>query len=88
MFKADSMGSTAMEIAEWRRDHQSEWSMTSMMDLDPDPGAYFAAFKHWIDTLRAASITSAYGVERNGARTAAKLTENDLQQRVPGSFPQ
>ena len=30
-------GKTAQQLAEWRRDHQSEWAIESSMSLDPDP---------------------------------------------------
>ena len=56
-------GKTAMELAEWRRDSQSEWSLENQMDPDPDPEAFFTAFKAWIDEIRAAHRARSRSVE-------------------------
>ena len=101
--KAILEGTTATELAEWRRDYQSEWSIDSSMNPDPDPEAYFAAFKDWIDSLRAAFAAaeslkkaeihgkaSTTTEERSGKTVLVERdreTNKDLRQRVPGSFP-
>ena len=100
--KAISEGKTAMELAEWRRDCQSEWSIDCSMKLDPDPEAYFTAFKDWIGSLRAAFVAgllkkmevsakaSAENEERGGIGMTVnhgREASNHLQQRIPGSFP-
>ena len=89
-----SEGTTAMELAEWRRDHQAEWSVDTSMDPDPDPEAYFNAFKDWIDSLRAAFVAESLRKTESGSKSGEETimeqnaeTKNDLRQRVPGSFP-
>ena len=70
-------GKTAMELAEWRRDSQSEWSLDSQMDLDPDPQAYFAAFKAWLDASRAPPVErSSNIVEISGEMSGGTSVED------------
>ena len=95
-------GKTALELAEWRRDHQSAWSLDSSMDPDQDPQAYFTAFNAWIDSIRAMNMARSANTmkangetstgDRNGLGTGINselniVAEEGLQQRVPGSFP-
>ena len=44
---------TAMEIAEWRRDYNAEWSKMHLHSPDVDPQAWFAAFEDLIDSIQA-----------------------------------
>ena len=101
-FKTSSLGKTAIELAEWRRDYQTEWALDTQMNLDPDPQAYFVAFESFIESIRAAHIA------KTGNRTrhdTDALTQNippsgdginsgesmdagyELRLRIPGSFP-
>ena len=96
-------GTTAMELAAWRRDRQSEWSLSSSMDLDPDPQAYFTAFEAWIDDIRATNPVRSsdavevdgktFGGDGEGMETSTgseqiAVADYVLRQRVPGSFPE
>ena len=97
-FQKNSHGNTAMELAEWRRDYQSDWALDSQMDLDPDPEAYFAAFKSWIESIRAAYIAKMSNSAELHAESSGRyvLSSGDdidseadhrLRLRIPGSYP-
>ena len=53
-FERSKSGKTALELAEWRRDHQSEWAIVNSEPLDLDSQAWFAAFKSFHEFIQAA----------------------------------
>ena len=92
-------GKTALELAEWRRDHQSEWSLASATPLDPDPQAWFAAFETFLDFVKSAhdaKLANDRGSRAEGSSSmpdsqsnTGESTSVDLQicPRLPGAFP-
>ena len=69
-YEKSNIGKTAMELAEWRRDHQADWALDSQMDLDVDPQAYFEAFKSWIESIRAAHLAKTDDTSNNNAEAS------------------
>ena len=90
-FEKSSNGKTAIELAMWRRDHQSDWALDGQMDLDPDPQAYFVAFQSWIESIRATHIAKTVrSAENNAIQRIPMSEESDLginTLRIPGSYP-
>ena len=93
MYQETRPGLTAMEVAEWRRDHQSDWALECCMDLDTDPLAWFAAFDSWIKWIRAAQLSKmATGLTETVSEDCVILegtagTSQEVQLRLPGSYP-
>ena len=101
-YQQDKVGKTALELARWRRDCQSEWAEDSIMQLDPDPEAWYAAFESWIKSIKAAydakrsnhkvaiSGTASQGIP---AITEESCSDQDMNMNleiwpsVPGSYP-
>ena len=97
-FENSISGTTAMELAAWRRDFQSDWSFDNQMDPDPDPQAWFAAFEAWIEGIKAQKKTSAHHIDEanderahrdgQGVNLESKLgVEEEMLQSVPGKYP-
>ena len=93
-------GKTPMEIAEWRRDHQLEWSCDCATTPDSDPQAWFAAFEAFIQSIIAAkALENGIGLGPGAEAAVPELSNNpfgddakmsmDFQNpfRVPGSYP-
>ena len=54
-------GKTAIEIAEWRRDYNGEWSTVHTQPVDQDPEAWFTAFLSFVDSVRASEVVERFG---------------------------
>ena len=87
-----------MELAEWRKNHHSDWALECSMKSDPDPLAWFAAFESWIKWVRATHLSKmaantgtfalgapVVGEEINLGEGAD--TSQEVQLRLPGSYP-
>ena len=74
-----------MELAAWRRDHQSEWSLETRMNLDGDPQAWSTAFKSWIDGIKATHVEDVVGT--TSSKQENTETNHKMMQRIPGAFP-
>ena len=101
-YETSSPGKTAIELAEWRRDYQTEWALDSQSNLDPDPQAYFVAFESFIESIRAAHIAKTNHRTRHdtdaftqnippsgdGINSGESMDAGyELRPRIPGSFP-
>ncbi|MCJ1360366.1 MAG: hypothetical protein MMC33_010371 [Icmadophila ericetorum] len=52
---------TAMELAKWRRDNNTEWALYSATTLGKDPQNWFAAFKDLVENIRASQMADGCG---------------------------
>ena len=85
-------GKTARELAQWRRDCQSEWSLECATPLDSDPQAWFAAFEALIESINAARrMNTQSSHDASGATTISTSIDSGNPQihlRLPGTYPQ
>ena len=91
----DEYGRTAMQIAQWRRDFNAEWSIWYSLPEDKDPLEWFRAFKDLLDSIRAADIAKHYtdfaalinsDVEWDSGEDTKQQTQENWMS-LPGSFP-
>ena len=68
-----------MELAEWRRDHQIEWSRECVTVLDPDPEAWFAAFKAWIGFIKTARDAKTWDDSKDDVVIAANTSSDYIE---------
>ena len=61
IYEKSPHGKTAMDLAEWRRDHNSEWFMVCSAPPDADPGEWFKAFVDLVDSIRATDVADRFG---------------------------
>ncbi|KAL9117433.1 MAG: hypothetical protein Q9187_006032 [Circinaria calcarea] len=61
IYEKSPYGKTAMDLAEWRRDHNTEWSMTCSDISESDPGKWFKAFVDLVDSIRATDVADRFG---------------------------
>ena len=93
-------GMTALELAEWRRDHQAEWAYQCSMSPDPDPTAWFAAFTSFIESIKAAQVLKLRNEDKESTKASSSTPGNEIGPdvsarvdpqvflRVPGAYPQ
>ena len=61
IFEYSNGALTAMDIAEWRRYSNVEWSTMHLKSPDADPKAWFAAFEALIDSIRTSQVAESFG---------------------------
>ena len=98
-FKRSVRGKTAQQLAEWRRDCQSEWAIDNSMPLDQDPHLWYATFESLIRSIKSSHNGNAEGTNITGLGSEASdegsttLGEQNAMKdhvaipRLPGSFP-
>ena len=70
------LGKTALELAVWRRDHQSEWSINCATAPDPDPQAWFADFLSFIKTIKTAHDMKLRNKPSGSVETSSFISEH------------
>ena len=94
-----SLGMTAHELAEWRRDHQAEWASECGMPLDPDPVAWFVAFTIFVGSIKAAQEPQLRKINNSSASSSTSVLPDERDEgesgkmdhhvspKVPGAYP-
>ena len=89
----DHDGWTPMEIAQWRRDDNLDWSNWSNEPVDKDPLKWFRTFKDFIDSVKAANAFEYYSAFTALANNEIHWDEesaphsHENRPNIPGSFP-
>ena len=97
VYEKSPHGKTAMELAEWRRDHNIEWSLTCTELPDADPMEWFRAFEDLVDSIRAADVADYFesfwtSLDMNESRddhleTTARSHSGERTLKEPGLIP-
>ena len=81
----DTYGCSPMEIAQWRRDHNTEWSDGLFRAPDENPQKFFDAFEALLHSVEQRSAAMDWTTSSDPV--SAIDAEEEADRHLPGSFP-